>query len=39
MTPGAAIAHYRITAKIGEGCMGTVYRATGARLDRDVVVD
>src|SRR5215468_7686984 len=33
-----SIAHYRITAKIGEGGMGAVYRATDTKLNRDVAI-
>jgi serine/threonine protein kinase len=37
MTP-QAIAHYRITAKIGAGGMGEVYRATDTKLWREVAI-
>jgi serine/threonine protein kinase len=33
-----SIAHYRITAKLGEGGMGEVCRVTDTKLNREVAV-
>src|SRR5689334_6456749 len=38
MAPGSDIAHYRVTAKLGEGGMGEVWRATDTKLNRDVAI-
>src|SRR5215469_5861800 len=38
MSPQESIAHYRITAKLGEGGMGAVYRATDTKLKREVAI-
>ena len=35
---GSRIAHYNVTALIGEGGMGEVYRARDTKLDRDVAL-
>jgi serine/threonine protein kinase len=38
LKPGSKLAHYEISAQLGEGGMGEVYRADDSKLGREVAI-
>ena len=38
LRPGSRLGPYEVTAQIGQGGMGEVYRARDTKLDRDVAL-
>jgi serine/threonine-protein kinase len=38
VSPGLSVPHYRITAKLGEGGLRELWRATDTKLNREVAI-